>query len=489
MPVTRGTIHGPYPPSYNNVPFSPDSSESLPQTNGARTQPIPKMSTLAPPSPFSPTLHHIASAPGSLRADASMRSVPNPFSDKESVSLSVNYLPSKFSRPHSPGSYRRRKKGDNGEEDVDVPKRGGGREAFRTGEARMPGLGDEDYDGVMPDSTGKRPRMRWNKFKWTLFCSNLLLSLYSLGALVLCLMTWFNIWTHADIVRVANRPELILSTFASTMGLITSLVGWSGILLNNRAFLAVYNVLLWISFIFLLVPGYLTYKRRTFNLEGKLNSQWSRDLGLFGRERIQNALTCCGYFSPFTEATISQSCYSRSTLPGCKGPYLDFERLILEKWYIIAFAIVPAHIGVIVIGLLCSNHVTYRFGKGMMPKAYRLSLNSMAVIMDNYASQLAEQYGADVASEVLARSKHFLPVGYSGLGLGLTPRGGSVNSSAMASQANLETVPMMSYDPASPYSPNHPQAITTSHIYGGGSGNSTSIHRTGVHPANSDDRL
>ena len=36
-------------------------------------------------------------------------------------------------------------------------------------------------------------------------------------------------------------------------------------------------------------------------------------------------------------------------------------------------------------GLLCSNHVTYRFGKGMMPKACRLSLSSMAIIMDKYA--------------------------------------------------------------------------------------------------------
>ena len=36
-------------------------------------------------------------------------------------------------------------------------------------------------------------------------------------------------------------------------------------------------------------------------------------------------------------------------------------------------------------GLLCSNHVTYRFGKGMTPKAYRLDMSSMAVIMDNYA--------------------------------------------------------------------------------------------------------
>jgi len=60
---------------------------------------------------------------------------------------------------------------------------------------------------------------------------------------------------------------------------------------------------------------------------------------------------------------------------------------------------------VIITGLLCSNHITFRFGKGMMPKAYRLSMNSMAVIMDNYANQLAEQYGPDVASDVLNRSR------------------------------------------------------------------------------------
>jgi hypothetical protein len=116
-------------------------------------------------------------------------------------------------------------------------------------------------------------------------------------------------------------------------------------------------------------------------------------------------LECCGYFSPFVEATVSQTCYARSILPGCKKHYFDFEKLVLERWYIVAFAIVPLHIAIMVAALLCSNHVTYRFGKGMMPKAYRLSMNSMAVIMDNYANQLAEQYGSDVASEVMARSR------------------------------------------------------------------------------------
>jgi len=89
---------------------------------------------------------------------------------------------------------------------------------------------------------------------------------------------------------------------------------------------------------------------------------------------------------------------------------MNFERLVLRRWYTVVFGLVPFQIAIILVGLLCSNHITYRFGKGMMPKAYRLSMNSMAVIMDNYASQLAEQYGEDVASDVLARSRSNLQI-------------------------------------------------------------------------------
>ncbi|KAF8812701.1 hypothetical protein BYT27DRAFT_7207544 [Phlegmacium glaucopus] len=129
-------------------------------------------------------------------------------------------------------------------------------------------------------------------------------------------------------------PELILSTIAACGGVFTSLIGWSGILLNNRSFLA-----------------------------------WSRDLQT---PYIQPR-------SPFVEATISQTCYARSILPGCKGPYLVFERKLLALWI----------------------KAVFWFGKGMMPEAYRLDITTMAVIMDNYANQFAEQYGADIASNVL----------------------------------------------------------------------------------------
>ena len=209
--------------------------------------------------------------------------------------------------------------------------------------------------------------------------------LYSVVALVVCLLTWFDVWEHADVARVANSTELILSTVAACVGILTSVIGWAGILLNNRIFLAWYTFLTWITFAFLVIPGYLTYKNRTFNLEGKINAQWSRSFDTEDRLRIQNQLDCCGYFNPFVEATVSQTCYSRSILPGCKGPFLAFQRRVLLLWYTVVFSLVPAQILVMVAGLLCSNNITYRFGKGMMPEAYRLNMNTMAVIMDNYA--------------------------------------------------------------------------------------------------------
>ncbi|KAG7451764.1 uncharacterized protein BT62DRAFT_940736 [Guyanagaster necrorhizus] len=361
---------------------------------------------MSPPSAhFTSSLPH-GSSSSSIRPDASTPLTPE---TQTNVSLSVNYLPTKFSNTLlQPGPRRRKAKGV----ELSVPKRGGGVEAFRSGEARMPGETDEDYDGVTGSWFGGRSggsrftkKLRWNRFKWTLFVANLVLTCYSIVGLICLLMTWFNIWSDADIVRVGNRSELIVSTIAACLGILTCIIGWAGILLNNRSFLAVYTFLLWVVFAFNTAPGYITYKRRELNLEGKINQQWSQDLGSEGRQRIQNQLGCCGYYSPFVEATVSQTCYSRSVLPGCKLDYLKFQRRVLKRWYTVSFILAGPQLLIVIAGLLCSNHVTYRFGKGMMPKAYRLSMNSMAVIMDNYANKLAEQYGEDVATDVISRSR------------------------------------------------------------------------------------
>ncbi|KAJ9111236.1 hypothetical protein QFC22_006536 [Naganishia vaughanmartiniae] len=421
------------------------------------------------------------------------------------VSLSINYLPSKYTQLHEPGQYAHRRgsffsRTSIADEPIDnkddsalatrgapspIPQsstgtgsrfsrllpnkltstlapqlahktvpRGGGRQAFASDAGRMGGEEEEGdellgvpattatapdnrseglrqrhvppsaaadanepltagqgvrFAGQSSTSTGSggkngKARLVWNRFKWCIFFANLLLLVYAVAILIVALLVWFDVFYRSDVIRVGNRTELIISTTAGALCLFTSLIGFAGIILNNRAFLAIYNLLLWFCFALIVTPGYMTYKQHTFNLEGKINAQWSQTLGLSGRLRVQNQLDCCGYFSPFVEATSSNTCYARSTLPGCKSRYLKFERGVLKKWYIAAFAIVPAHLGIILCALLCANHVTYRFGKGLMPKRYRLDADSMAVIMDEYAGQIAKRYGQDVAQEALHRS-------------------------------------------------------------------------------------
>lgn len=117
---------------------------------------------LAPPS--------TGTSPPSL---ANLGSRNNSTSD---VSLTINYLPSKFSSGLlSPGGPRKRR-GKGGFDGSGVPKRGGGVDAFRSGEARIPGMHDEDDDDD-PQFGKKEKRLRWTKFKWILIVSNTLVCL------------------------------------------------------------------------------------------------------------------------------------------------------------------------------------------------------------------------------------------------------------------------------------------------------------------------
>ncbi|KAF9552417.1 hypothetical protein CPC08DRAFT_738172 [Agrocybe pediades] len=329
--------------------------------------------------------------------------------DGSQVSLGINYIPKKFSSSilaRASGAWsedygsqvglnsarskgKRKESGDR----LIMPKWGGGVDAFGA-----------DLDSARRDEKGRVKKKRWNGFKWTLFVTNMLLTLYSLAALIVCLLFWFDVWTHASVIRVGNKPELIMSTVAASVGLFTAIIGWAGILLNNRQFLAVYTLLTWLAFAALVIPGYVSFRRRSLNLEGKLNAQWSQDLGVVDRMKVQDALHCCGWYSPFVEASISSTCYSRSILPGCKTAYLNFQRLVLGRWALVVFSVVPAQIAVITAALLCSNQVTYRFGKGMMPEQYRLNQKTMSVIMDNYKSQLELEREAMLSSEFRRRS-------------------------------------------------------------------------------------
>lgn len=171
---------------------------------------------------------------------------------------------------------------------------------------------------------------------------------------------------------VADYDVLVLITLASSLVLLTFATGITGTLLNSRPILAVYALLLWPALISILAVGYVSYKRSAFALDRKLNLAWSQWYTPLGRLVIQDTLHCCGYSSPLHQATASSRCYARSPLPGCKGKLLRFEKVNLQQVWTAAFSVVPLHILNIVVSLLCANHVTKTFGKGIMPRRYRL---------------------------------------------------------------------------------------------------------------------
>ena len=180
-------------------------------------------------------------------------------------------------------------------------------------------------------------------------------------------------WDHADVMYVADFDILVLITISAGILLLTFLVGFTGTILNSRPILSVYALLLWPALASILAIGYTSYKRYAFSLDRKLNLAWSEWYTPLGRLTIQDSLHCCGFYSALHSVTPSKRCYSRTQFPGCKAKLYDFERKNLGIIWSLTFSLVPLHIFNIFVSLLCANHVTKTFGKGITPKLYWLS--------------------------------------------------------------------------------------------------------------------
>ncbi|KAI0693864.1 hypothetical protein C8T65DRAFT_585451 [Cerioporus squamosus] len=218
---------------------------------------------------------------------------------------------------------------------------------------------------------------RWTLHKWSLVVSVCTVFVYGTAGLVCAVLTFFRAWPGADVMYVADFDLLVLLTLASSILLLTALVGLSGTILNSRPLLAIYALLLWPAFFSLLALGYPSYKRYSFALDRKLSRAWSEWYTPLGRLAIQDALACCGFANALHEAVPSMRCYPRTPLPGCKGPLLRFERGNLATVWSTVFSLVPLHIVNLFVALLCANHVTRTFGKGIMPKRYRLNADDV----------------------------------------------------------------------------------------------------------------
>jgi hypothetical protein len=289
-------------------------------------------------------------------------------------------------------------------------------------------------EAVLRDSRGLGINWvgQWTFHKWCLLASVTIVFILGLTCLVFSLLTWFagkstspthtpffytvrlsylldsTAYPVAPILLITDSPALVLLTFSSSLLLLASMVGTTGTLLNSRPILAVYVLLLFPSFLSFVSVGYLTYKKANFSLDAKVSEAWHHWYSPSARTVLQGALGCCGWSGPLHGAAASGTCYARSPLPGCHGPLVRFERDVLSSVAGTVFSLVPLHLVNIFVGLLCANHVTHRFGKGITPARYRLTAHD--ILLSAGSSRSTAAVAVDKQGVIMKQLETNLPV-------------------------------------------------------------------------------
>lgn len=193
---------------------------------------------------------------------------------------------------------------------------------------------------------------------------------------VLAILTYLNLWYYSKVAVVSELLILNLILSTGCICLFTSLLGYAGIMLNNRAALTFYNMLMWPCLALIASIGYVAYRKalptRPTILYQRLSQAWHDFFTSTDRKVIQAYLHCCG-LKTFTDLPEpSYKCFPRTLLPGCQHKFHDITAKGLQIVYAGAFSLIPVHLVALTSGLLCSNHIDRRFGKGLPPKMYRV---------------------------------------------------------------------------------------------------------------------
>ncbi|KAG0032200.1 hypothetical protein BGZ81_011455 [Podila clonocystis] len=200
---------------------------------------------------------------------------------------------------------------------------------------------------------------------------------YSIAWTFVMTMSWKGAaWTKpfldSGIMMIANRHLLLLMMAAAPLGIFVALIGFVGILSQNRKVLSIYTILLWPLFGLITAVGYICYRRLHVSLYQKLKFSWINEYSRDDRLVIQNALSCCGFRSLGDYPSYDLHCFPRAPLPACESRFIQYQQDLLSTASSAAFILVPVQLVVMIIALLCSNHVDhlYRSAYPITPRLY-----------------------------------------------------------------------------------------------------------------------
>lgn len=208
----------------------------------------------------------------------------------------------------------------------------------------------------------------WTKTKFYLLFINIFMFLFGVAGIVLYIMTFLSMYTHADIITMAYLPQVILFTVCTTLAFINSLVGFIGIYFSNRRFLSLWALLMWVIFGTCAAIGYVSYRYARWTLIEKLYNRWSHDFTNADRLLVQNEFNCCGFNNPFVLPALSAQCYALTDLPGCRNQFYNFSSFFLQtSWTASFICLVPIGLW-LWSSLVFSNRINNHFNYIKAPK-------------------------------------------------------------------------------------------------------------------------
>ncbi|KAG9063037.1 hypothetical protein KI688_004637 [Linnemannia hyalina] len=222
-----------------------------------------------------------------------------------------------------------------------------------------------------------RKCITWTRSKFLLLLANIILLGYAVTCTVIMTMSWRgDQWTKpyldSGIMMIANHNVLLLMMVTAPFGVFVALLGFIGIFTQSRKILSWYTVLLWPLFAMVTSIGYICFRRSHVSLYMKLKFSWINEYTRDDRLVIQNALNCCGYRSSGDYPSYDLHCFPRAPLPSCETKFLQYQQDLLSNTSSAAFTLVPIQLLVMLVALLCSNHIDslYRTANPIIPKSY-----------------------------------------------------------------------------------------------------------------------
>ncbi|KAF9360036.1 hypothetical protein BGX26_010686 [Mortierella sp. AD094] len=197
----------------------------------------------------------------------------------------------------------------------------------------------------------------WTKSKWLLLFSTLLLLGYSCAVFGISLGYIVGNYEHAVVVMEFHGSLIYIALIGSTLGILTGLLGFVGIIKENRMLLSWYSILLWPVFALYISVGYIAFRRAKNHLRAHLRDEWVHKYTREQRLTVQRNLKCCGYQSATWYGEYDLRCFPMINLPGCEHKYNLYEEKLLTVCWTASFSLVPFQLFVMIVALLCSNHV------------------------------------------------------------------------------------------------------------------------------------